>query len=91
MLSKTLEDFQNQMYVGGRPDNVEIDSEKENYDQLNDFNELGQPMKPGYSFFGKPIRAKQPCRSMNAILRAENEIEAIDRKIRMIEEQRLAH
>ena len=28
---------------------------------------------------------------MNAILRAENEIEAIDRKIRLIEEQRLAH
>lgn len=77
------------MYVGGRPAaNVEIDSEKENYDELN---ELGQPMKPGYSYFGKPIRPKQNCRSKNAILRAENEIEAIDRKIRLIEEQRLAH
>lgn len=83
--------FANTLHVGrGKDDgqNVMYDMDKENYDELN---EKGEPMRPGYSFFDKPILPKMKCRSANAIVRAENEIEAIDRKIRLIEEQRLAH
>ena len=58
------------------------EEDKENYDERND---------NWNKDFGKPILPSMKCRSLNAIMRAENDIEAIDRKIRLIEEQRLSH
>ena len=39
----------------GMPTDFAFDMDKENFD---DFNEKGEPMKPGESFFGKPILPK---------------------------------
>lgn len=82
--------FASTLRIGKKSDvgHVDYDLDKENFDELN---EKGEPMRPGHSFFDKPILPQMKCRSVNAILRAESEIEAIDRKIRIIEEQRLHH